>query len=132
MEKRRSRLWLALATAVVCSSGWACVPALEGTRLESARHVLVFKAAPISVSEHFSLEIAACAKSGAAPESLKIDAHMPEHRHGMNYAPSVTRVGPGRWRAEGLLLHMPGRWRLLFDLERDGRAERLAADLVLE
>jgi cytochrome c peroxidase len=131
MEKRRNGLWLALAAAVACKSGWACVPALEGTRLESPRHVLVFKAAPISVSEHFSLEIAACAKSGAAPESLKVDAHMPEHRHGMNYAPAVKSLGPGRWRAEGLLFHMPGKWEFVFELRAAGTNDRLAHPIVL-
>ena len=34
----------------------------------------------------------------ALPESIKVDAHMPEHRHGMNYAPALKPVGPGRWR----------------------------------
>jgi len=34
--------------------------------------------------------------------------------------------------AEGLLFHMPGRWQLLFDVERGGRTERLEADVVLE
>ena len=131
MEKRRSRLWLAFAAGLICKSGWACVPPLEGTRLESPRHVLVFKSAPIAVSEHFSLEIAACAKSGAAPESLKVDAHMPEHRHGMNYAPAVKALGPGRWRVEGLLFHMPGKWEFVFEIGTAGTTDRLAHPIVL-
>jgi len=57
---------------------------------------------------------------------------MPEHRHGMNYRPTVATSGEGRYRAEGLLFHMPGRWQLLFDVERGGRTERLAADILLE
>ena len=131
MEKWRSRLWLAFAAGLVGNSGWACVPPLEGTRLESPRHVLVFKSAPISVSEHFALEIAACAKSGAAPESLKVDAHMPEHRHGMNYVPEVKTLGPGRWRAEGLLFHMPGKWEFIFEIRAGGTTDRLAHAIVL-
>lgn len=31
-----------------------------------------------------------------------------------------------------LLFHMPGRWRLLFDVERGGRTVRLSTDMVLE
>jgi hypothetical protein len=57
---------------------------------------------------------------------------MPEHRHGMNYRPTLASRGDGRYLAEGLLFHMPGRWRLLFDLERDGRRVRLTADVPLE
>ncbi len=130
MEKRRSHLWLVLTTALVCKSAAACVPALEGARLESPRYVLAYQAAP-EVGKFFSLEIAVCAKSGIAPESLKVDAHMPEHRHGMNYAPEVKPLGPGRWRAEGLMLHMPGKWELVFEIRAAGATDRLAHGLVL-
>ena len=71
----------------------------------------------MEVGRHFALDIGVCAKSGPAPQHLKVDAHMPEHRHGMNYAPSMKQPGPGRWRAEGLLLHMPGRWEFVFEVD---------------
>jgi hypothetical protein len=57
---------------------------------------------------------------------------MPEHRHGMNYRPTVVKGGDGVYVAEGMLFHMPGRWQLLFDVERDGRVERLSTDMELE
>jgi hypothetical protein len=50
------------------------------------------------------------------PSQLRIDAVMPQHRHGMNYRPTVAALGDGRFRAEGLLLHMPGLWEFSFDL----------------
>ncbi len=75
------------------------------------------------------LELAACPKAGSAlPGRLKLDAHMPEHRHGMNYLPSVKAVGGGRYRSEGWLFHMPGRWEFLFDVE----AERLTHSVRIE
>jgi cytochrome c peroxidase len=52
---------------------------------------------------------------------------MPAHRHGMNYVPTVKRLRPGRWRAAGLMLHMPGEWELVFTLE----GERMAHPVVL-
>ncbi len=128
MEERRTSLRLAAAAlglGLACGSGPAgaapaCEPGLEGTRLESARHVLAFKAGELAVGRHFSLEIAACAKAGGPPPAaLKVDAHMPAHRHGMNYAPKVTALAPGRWRADGLMLHMPGQWELVFELGGD-------------
>ena len=65
MEKRRNPLRLAaLAGLVLALPGWACTPALEGTRVESARHVLAYKASDLSVSRHFTLEVAACSKAG--------------------------------------------------------------------
>jgi hypothetical protein len=49
----------------------------------------------------------------------------------MNYRPTVRALGDGRYRADGLLLHMAGRWRLLFELTADGRLDRLAHELDL-
>ena len=63
---------------------------------------------------------------------FRVDAQMPEHRHGMNYRPRVFAEDDGLYVAEGLLFHMPGRWQLLFDVERGGRTERLATDIELE
>jgi len=130
MEKRRRALWFALTTALICKSAAACVPGLEGTRLESARFGLAYRAAP-ELGKFFVLEIAVCAKTPAAPETIKVDAHMPEHRHGMNYAPAVKPLGPGRWRAEGLMFHMPGRWQFVFEIRAAGATDRLAHDFQL-
>lgn len=101
-------------------------------RLESKDVVVMFRTvpAPIEVGRHFSVEAIVCATPAA--QGLRVDAQMPEHRHGMNYRPRVSASGDGRYVAEGLLFHMPGRWELVFDVERDGRMERLATDLILE
>ena len=133
MEKRRRGFWFAAAAAGLAFAGAAaaCVPALEGTRLESQRFVVAFKPEPISVAKLFALEIAVCSKSSVAAESIKVDAHMPEHRHGMNYAPEVKPLGPGRWRAEGLMFHMPGKWELVFELRAAGKTDRLASSFQL-
>ncbi len=74
---------------------------------------------PLAPDRPFALEIALCEAATGAPADvalLQVDADMPAHRHGLNYRVALQQVGPGRYRAEGLLLHMPGRWRLLFDL----------------
>jgi cytochrome c peroxidase len=90
---------------------------------------LVFRTEEVSVAKHFKVDIAACSKAGGPlPETLKVDASMPEHRHGMNYAPTVKKLGPGRWQAEGLMFHMPGKWELVFVL--DG-SERMTSDFSL-
>jgi cytochrome c peroxidase len=131
MEERRRALWFALAAALVCKSAAACVPALEGTRLESARYALAYRASP-EIGKFFALEVAVCAKPGnPAPESVKVDAHMPEHRHGMNYAPTLEPLGPNRWRAEGLMLHMPGKWQFVFEIRAGGASDRLTHDFRL-
>jgi cytochrome c peroxidase len=129
MEKRRSGLRLLAAAGLsLAAPAWACAPALQGTALESPKHALVFQVAEIQVAKHFSLEVAACRKAGGAPpKTLQVDAHMPEHRHGMNYVAEVKSVARGRWRVEGLMLHMPGKWELVFVLD----GERVTHPLVL-
>lgn len=125
------------ALVLACFSGGAtfaahaCEPGLRGDgvqRVESARYVLAFRTTPatLEVGRHFALDLAACAKNGAPPQSVNVDAHMPAHRHGMNYAPTVRQIGTNRWRAEGLLFHMPGDWEFRFDLRADGSTDRLA------
>jgi len=101
-------------------------------RLASKDVVVMFRTLPeaIEIGRHFSVEAVVCATPPT--RGLRVDARMPEHRHGMNYRPTVAAVGPGRYVAEGLMFHMPGRWQLLFDVERGGRTERLAIDILLE
>lgn len=108
--------------------GQACEPALAGDgvrRIEGKGHVVAWRAqpAPLRVSEFFAVDVAVCARSGGAPKELRIDAVMPEHKHGMNYRPTVAPLGDGRFRAEGLLLHMPGMWEFSFDLRGSGANE---------
>jgi cytochrome c peroxidase len=134
MEERRIAFWFCSSAALIFSgAAEACVPGLKGTQLESPRYVLTFhEDKPVEVGKHFAVEIAACAKPGSPePESLKVDAHMPEHRHGMNYSPTVTQLAPGRWRAEGLMLHMPGKWDFVFELRSKGSSDVLRSSFLL-
>ena len=63
---------------------------------------------------------------------LRVDAAMPQHGHGMNVAPTVKQTGPGEFRAEGMLFHMPGYWELYFDAVEAGRLERTQGAVTLE
>ncbi|MDZ4830371.1 MAG: hypothetical protein SGJ09_09270 [Phycisphaerae bacterium] len=63
---------------------------------------------------------------------LALDAAMPHHGHGMNVQPKITAVGPGRYRADGMLFHMFGRWELFFDHTTDGQTERAQTTVVLQ
>jgi hypothetical protein len=141
--RRRWRFWIPVFAALtgVAPAG----PAAEAcrtpvgfdaeNRLESPDFVLHYRPvpAPIVLGRHFAIDAVVCAKPAApAVQGLRVDAQMPEHRHGMNYRATVAAKGEGRYVAEGLLFHMPGRWQLLFDVETRGKTERLATDLVLE
>jgi hypothetical protein len=127
---------LAAAALAPVSFASACeLPADFGARADTLALALAYRPvpAPIVVGKHFAVDVAVCAKAGApAPVALRVDAQMPEHRHGMNYRAQVKPQGPGRWRAEGLMFHMPGRWQFVFDVESGGRHERLVHDYRLE
>ncbi|MBI5721752.1 MAG: hypothetical protein HZC37_29105 [Burkholderiales bacterium] len=71
----------------------------------------------LAVGRPFALTLQLCPP---AARLLRVDATMPEHHHGMNYRPSVRPLGDGRWRAEGLLWHMAGRWELAIEVESGG------------
>jgi len=126
---------LAPATAPATERCESAAGAGGGARIESPDHVVVFRTRPprVAVGEFFSVEALVCARrSGGTATALRVDAVMPEHRHGMNYRATVSSRGDGRYVAEGLLFHMPGRWQLVFDVATGGRTERLVSDLVLE
>jgi hypothetical protein len=123
--------FLAFGFLAAVSAAQACdLPGGEARKVESARHQVLYRTrpAPPKVGEHFVLEFAVC----PAPESVRVDAQMPEHRHGMNYRPTVTALGEGRYRAEGLMLHMAGRWELVFEVRGKSGNERIAQSIVIE
>jgi hypothetical protein len=124
----------ALAAALAGASEPCVAPAgfTPAGRAESRDTVVLYRTVPpkVEVGKHFAVDAVVC--TAAPPSGLRVDAQMPEHRHGINYRARVALQGEGRYRAEGLLFHMPGRWQLVFDVERPGRTERLAADLVVE
>lgn len=119
--------------ALVAAAAEACdVPAgfAPRARLAESGVVLVYRTLPaiIEVGRHFSVDALVCAEPGPAALA-RVDAQMPEHRHGMNYRATVSPSGAGRYVAEGLMFHMPGRWQLLFDVERAGQRTRLKSEV---
>jgi hypothetical protein len=89
--------------------------------------------AELQVGRLFAAEVIACrAPAGAPVHEIVLDAQMPAHGHGMNYRPAVEQTGPGRFRVRGLMLHMPGTWRVIFDLYQGDKRTRLMQDVSLK
>ncbi|HEU5294790.1 MAG TPA: FixH family protein [Burkholderiaceae bacterium] len=110
----------------------ALLKAAGALRAEGEGYTVAFvpQPSPLASGRHFALDIAVCPGPGVAlPKGLQVDADMPAHKHGMNYRASVAARGPGLYHAEGLMLHMPGRWRFIFDLALDGRSARLTHEV---
>jgi hypothetical protein len=94
-----------------------------------ARIAFASRSVPIPVGRHFDLDFVVCGvtvRSGAAPA---VDADMPAHRHGMNYRTRVEALAGQAYRAHGLMFHMPGTWRVMFDLPLEGRTLRVTHEV---
>jgi hypothetical protein len=86
----------------------------------------------VKVRDPFGVEVEATDADGRPKEgTLRFDAVMPHHGHGMNVVPAVEPVRPGAWRVRNGLMHMPGRWELHFDVTAaDGSRTERAQDTV--
>jgi hypothetical protein len=50
----------------------------------------------------------------------------------MNYQPKVVRTSSNRFRADPLLFHMPGLWRIAMKAYRAGKPTHFSLDLTVE
>lgn len=62
---------------------------------------------PAPVSKPFSVNIILC---DFVADTIEIDAWMPAHQHGMNYAPRVEQTQSG-YKASDFVFQMPGTWQ---------------------
>ena len=85
----------------------------------------------MKVGQFFSAEVVAC-RTSAGVTRISLDATMPAHGHGMNYRPKATEVATGHYRFTGLMLHMPGTWKVTVDLRQDGKRTRLTHEVRLK
>jgi hypothetical protein len=122
----------AVLTWLVAPAGAACPPEpQDGAVLSDATTTAAWRAEPerIAVGQPFELRVQLCP---ATLRLQRVDAQMPDHRHGMNYRPSVTALGDGQWRVQGMLWHMAGRWELRLDVvDAAGVASTLRQSVVL-
>jgi hypothetical protein len=127
---------IGLVIGSLAATAQACPVAPEdGGRISDREVVIAWRAEPqpIPIGRHFRLRVLACSTSGVQIQGpLAVDAEMPAHRHGMNYRPSVTRGDDGSFAVEGMLFHMPGHWRITFELGGGMARRRLTADVTIE
>lgn len=75
---------------------------------------------PPALGELFATEVTLTAGGEPVTEAaVQIDATMPAHDHGMLTAPRHGELGAGRYRTEGMKLHMAGRWEIAAAWEED-------------
>ncbi len=91
--------------------------------------------APIPLNEPFRMRIEVKPADGSpfpADGTVAVDAVMPTHSHGMNVVPRTFAEGDGRFRVEGMQLHMAGDWELLLDVRAGETVQRATFPLRLE
>jgi hypothetical protein len=125
------RLACGLALLPAAAAALACpLKPADGALVQQGAVQLAWRTDPAAIvnGQPFVMHVALCP---AAATLLRVDATMPEHRHGMNYRPTLKPQGPGAWRVDGLLWHMAGRWELRWDVQLEGRTEVLRASVTL-
>jgi len=65
-------------------------------------------------------------------KSLRVDAAMPAHGHGMMTNPVTILQADGSYKTTGMLLSMPGYWELYFDVDDGNTIERAQDEGTLE
>ena len=131
---RKAAFALALPVLVCSSLAWADCEATAGARRVEGRDVaLAFKTRPakIKVGELFSVDVTVCPKKGTV-KGVGVDASMPEHKHGMNYKPTVKKNATEGFTATGMMFHMPGRWQFAFEVEGTEGRERLLDTVAVD
>ena len=64
-------------------------------------------------------------------KSLRVDAAMPAHGHGM-MTDTITKLqDDGSYLTTGMLLHMPGNWEIYFDIDNGETIERAQDSIIL-
>ena len=125
---------LGLAVAVHA----ACPPhEADGAVIRKGELLLAYRQASgaghLPMAQHFVLEVQLCDQDRVSAARLqKVDATMPEHRHGMNYRPAITPLGGGRFRVEGMMLHMAGHWQLSFEVLAGKQNLQLTHDVQID
>jgi hypothetical protein len=111
------------ANAASCDDAWPHRVQRDGVTI-----VFATQPATVKIGHHFSVQGVVC----PAVTTLRVDADMPAHRHGMNYRASTELQADGRFNSRGLLFHMPGRWRFIFDLQVAQQPLRLSLEHSVE
>ena len=114
-----------------------CVVLSPDTELEldgSAVKGILRTEGAILVGEAFAVDLEFCGEEQVV--LLEVDATMPAHGHGMNYTPElgarVTTADGSRYRAEGMLFHMPGEWQWSVRIQVAEQQQTLTALTIVQ
>lgn len=111
--------------------GWRCHgSAMTAETAEGAAPVALAFPAP-TVSQPFDMVLSFCG-AGTPPATVEVDATMPAHQHGMNYAPTVEPLGSNQVAVRGMVFHMPGAWRIAVTAAGEDGPQHYALDVEIQ
>jgi len=116
--RKNTLRFILLCFSFVCFPAMACQSDMPSIQHEDEYSLSYqFSDNPIELGKHFSISIWVCKDDRLIDiDRLRADAIMPSHGHGMNYDPEITSLELGKFKANGLLFHMPGDWQIIFDV----------------
>lgn len=89
----------------------------------------------IPLSHPFELAVSVVRTDGqplSPSAQLAVSANMPAHYHGMNTKAVAEKRPDGSWVVKGMLFHMPGYWKINYDIREGDTTERAEADVMLK
>lgn len=108
------------SSSALATAGQHCANAQDngGTSIGQSPQTVIETDSAIEVSKPFNVVISVCGND-LQQATVKLDAQMPAHGHGMNYAPEHRIVAQQadflKVEVEGVLLHMPGDWQWIVE-----------------
>jgi hypothetical protein len=118
----RAALRTALAGVVVAltsAQALSCTPPAGALLLQGAASGVWIQPVKPEVGKPFVAVVHGCNGQFSPTQITRIDAHMPDHRHGMNYQPTLAVNADGSVTAQGMLFHMPGKWEFIVEMVAD-------------
>lgn len=126
---------IAVLTSFVLSTGaLACPAPPDAIRLASEEDhapLAYVEMADPPLSAPFAMTVTFCDPDQQV-EAVMFDAHMPAHRHGMNFAVDVDKMADNRFEVSNIVFHMPGLWELRIKAETARQDYNYTADVSLK
>ncbi|MGB7319087.1 MAG: hypothetical protein WBC85_14080 [Planktotalea sp.] len=129
------KIFLIILTCLWASAGFACAPGGDAKPLSAQTEGALAgyaEFAPIPLSQPFAMTLTFCGDEQAAITKAVVEAIMPAHQHGMNYAPVVEGLGQGQFAVSGMVFHMPGLWRVQVSVFGAKRPMHYALEILVK
>lgn len=86
----------------------------------------------VLMGQPFDVEFLTCGEKTAAANKITVEATMPMHNHGMNYVPEITTTSKNKYKASGMLFHMPGKWVISLETRGTDKTQRFELEIPVK